>query len=91
MLHSRVQQISTNLHYLGYTDYDGYGNLAQQTNHVLTSLGGATEDYTYDKLHCLTQSSITLSGATSNIDYAYDISQMPSHDYTSKLWVWAVS
>ena len=72
MLHSRVQQNSTNLHYLGYTDYDGYGNLAQQTNHMLTSLGGATEDYTYDKLHRLTQSSITLSGVASNIDYAYD-------------------
>ena len=72
MLHSQVQQSGINLHYLGYTNYDGYGNLAQQTNHVLTSLGGATEDYTYDKLHRLTQSNITLSGVTSSIDYAYD-------------------
>ena len=72
MLHTRVKQNSTDIHYLGYTDYDGYGNLTQQTNHALSSLGGATEDYLYDDLHRLTRSSITLSNATSHIDYAYD-------------------
>ena len=62
------------LHYIGYNSladfgsYDSYGNLKIQENLVT----GASDTFSYDKLHRLVQSGITVNSVTSTIDYAYD-------------------
>ncbi|TDF34611.1 hypothetical protein EYS14_22905 [Alteromonadaceae bacterium M269] len=70
MLSSRVRQGGVDKHYLNYSNYDSYGNIITQQN--LANGVNATETFTYDELHRLTQSSLSGNGFTSIIDYGFD-------------------
>jgi RHS repeat-associated protein len=69
MLSTWVKQGNEHKHYLDYQLYDSYGNLLTQNN----GISNATETFHYDSLHRLDDSSLSLSGFSSNIDYAYDV------------------
>ncbi|MCY7296085.1 RHS repeat domain-containing protein, partial [Alteromonas sp. a30] len=72
MLSTKVQIGATSpLHHLAYNAanaYDSFGNLKVQSNEVTHS----QDSFTYDALHRLTQSGITVNGQTASIDYGYD-------------------
>lgn len=56
-------------HYLDYQLFDSYGNLKTQRNWLTNS----SERFNYDSLHRLDDSSLSIGGISSSIDYAYDV------------------
>ena len=70
MLSSRASRGSTNIHYLNYSDYDSYGNIISQEN-VLPNLN-ASENFVYDELQRLEQSTVYTLNQSLSISYAYD-------------------
>ncbi len=58
------------VHHMTYDDYDSYGNLRRQDNLVEGIM--ANDQFSYDKLHRLTQSRISATNFSTSIDYAYD-------------------
>uniref|UniRef100_UPI0040487091 SpvB/TcaC N-terminal domain-containing protein n=1 Tax=Rheinheimera sp. TaxID=1869214 RepID=UPI0040487091 len=59
---------STRVHDVEYQQYDVFGNIEQVKNH----LTGAQEQYIYDELHRLTDSTYSNLGYTVPISYSYD-------------------
>ncbi|TQV88051.1 fibronectin type III domain-containing protein [Aliikangiella coralliicola] len=73
-VYTNATNLGTQRHRIEYVDYDGFGNLKKQRVETTTNNGvvTSTEEYIYDDLHRLTQSSLILSGNTTSIDYRYD-------------------
>ncbi|XOV79630.1 MAG: tandem-95 repeat protein [Aestuariibacter sp.] len=73
MLSTMVEASPTDIvQYIHYSQYDSYGNLTQQENLSDYKVGTTNDIYQYDKLHRLTQSTITVNGASDTIYYGYD-------------------
>ncbi len=53
---------------ISYLTFDNFGNLTQQRNDLTNSV----ENFTYDNLHRLTKSALTLNSVNKTIDYGYD-------------------
>ncbi|XOV78013.1 MAG: hypothetical protein ACFHVJ_13805 [Aestuariibacter sp.] len=73
MLSTKVEASPTDIvQYIHYSQYDSYGNLTLQENRSNYKVGTTNDSYQYDKLHRLTQSTITVNGASDTIYYGYD-------------------
>jgi RHS repeat-associated protein len=69
MLSSVVEQGSSVVHELNYSDYDEFGNIKTQSNLVT----GTSETFNYDNLHRLTSNVAKDNGATiQSVTYDYD-------------------